>query len=226
MTILNKMAFGLAATALSMAGLAQSAAADRKDRVERSVKSLLGGDKHNSRRGDRGQRGDRGDRGHRGDRVHADTRSHYNGGHYDRPRNYRPQRYHSHRGHGYRGHGYRGHHSGYNRHNVRRHHYNRHHYRPYYGYHSRPVYRHSRPAFSYGRYYNSHRYRNYVPRYRIGHHYGWHRGSVIIHDYGYHGLYSPPHGYHWVRDHDRGDAILASVATGAIIGLVIGALAN
>ena len=32
-------------------------------------------------------------------------------------------------------------------------------------------------------------------------------------------------GYYWVHDYDRGDAILASVATGAIIGLVVGALA-
>jgi ElaB/YqjD/DUF883 family membrane-anchored ribosome-binding protein len=29
-----------------------------------------------------------------------------------------------------------------------------------------------------------------------------------------------------VHDYDSGDAILASIATGAIIGLVIGALAN
>ncbi len=46
----------------------------------------------------------------------------------------------------------------------------------------------------------------------------------MIYDYHTYGLYDPPHGYHWVYDHDRQDAILASVATGAIIGLVIGAL--
>ena len=49
---------------------------------------------------------------------------------------------------------------------------------------------------------------------------------MIIHDYHRHGLRHPPRGYHWVRDHDDGDAILASVATGAIIGLVIGIIVS
>ena len=49
--------------------------------------------------------------------------------------------------------------------------------------------------------------------------------SRVIYDYHLYGLYDPPRGYHWVYDHDRQDAILASVTTGAIIGLVIGALA-
>ncbi|HAE27496.1 MAG TPA: hypothetical protein DCG58_10075, partial [Hyphomonas adhaerens] len=49
--------------------------------------------------------------------------------------------------------------------------------------------------------------------------------TVYIRDYASYGLYAPPPGYYWVHDYDRGDAILASVATGAIIGLVVGALA-
>lgn len=48
---------------------------------------------------------------------------------------------------------------------------------------------------------------------------------MIIVDYGLYGLYAPPVGYHWVRDYDSGDAILCSIATGAIIGLTIGAFA-
>jgi Ni/Co efflux regulator RcnB len=74
--------------------------------------------------------------------------------------------------------------------------------------------------------YGPHFVSGYVPRYSVGHYYApsAHR-TVYISDYSHFGLYSPPAGYHWVRDRDRGDAILASVATGAIIGLVIGALA-
>jgi Ni/Co efflux regulator RcnB len=49
---------------------------------------------------------------------------------------------------------------------------------------------------------------------------------VILTDYNYYNLYDPPHGYHWVYDYGSGDAVLTSIATGAIIGLVIGALAN
>lgn len=66
--------------------------------------------------------------------------------------------------------------------------------------------------------------RAYYPRYNVGGHYIFNDYSRVIYDYHLYGLYDPPHGYHWVYDHDRQDAILASVATGAIIGLVIGAL--
>lgn len=65
----------------------------------------------------------------------------------------------------------------------------------------------------------------YVSPYRIGGYYHPHPRTVYIRDYGRYGLYAPPPGYYWVHDYDRGDAILASVATGAIIGLVVGALA-
>tara|TARA_B100000678_G_C17802314_1_gene339433 strand:- start:26 stop:211 length:186 start_codon:yes stop_codon:yes gene_type:complete len=57
---------------------------------------------------------------------------------------------------------------------------------------------------------------------------GWyrpHHQTVYITNYSTYGLYAPPPGHYWVRDHHSGDAILASVATGAIIGLVVGALA-
>ena len=47
---------------------------------------------------------------------------------------------------------------------------------------------------------------------------------MIVHDYRYYGLYDPPRGYHWVHDHGSGDAVLTSIATGAIIGLVVGAI--
>lgn len=69
-------------------------------------------------------------------------------------------------------------------------------------------------------------YSPYPPsaRYRIGGRYAYHDRTVIIHNHGRHGLYAPPRGYHWVRDPGRSDAILASVATGAIIGLAIAAL--
>ena len=61
-------------------------------------------------------------------------------------------------------------------------------------------------------------------RYQVGGRYGYGSHSVILGDYNAYGLYSPPHGYHWVRDRDRRDAILCSVATGAIIGLAVGVL--
>lgn len=123
----------------------------------------------------------------------------------------------------------------------RRHYVNdRHDYRRSYG-HQKHYYRSHRPvvvyrppppryyaprshvSIYYGPYY-SHGYR---PRYEVGGYYGYApRRTVYITDYDRYGLYAPPRGHHWVRDYDRGDAILASVATGAIIGLVIGALAT
>ncbi|MFN3314168.1 MAG: RcnB family protein [Hyphomonas sp.] len=74
--------------------------------------------------------------------------------------------------------------------------------------------------------YGPHYVRGYAPRYSVGHYYTPAPArTVYISEYNRYGLYAPPSGYHWVRDRDRGDAILASVATGAIIGLVVGALA-
>lgn len=88
-------------------------------------------------------------------------------------------------------------------------------YKPYY---SRPY----KSGVIFGRYHRPN-YR-YSSRYHIGGFYGYHRDTVFIKDYWSYGLYDPPHGYHWVRDYNSGDVILASIATGAIIGLIIGAL--
>tara|TARA_R110000787_G_scaffold110809_9_gene219559 strand:+ start:8882 stop:9427 length:546 start_codon:yes stop_codon:yes gene_type:complete len=66
----------------------------------------------------------------------------------------------------------------------------------------------------------------YAPRYSVGGYYHPHPQTVYIRDYGRYGLYDPPRGYYWARDYDRGDAILASVATGAIIGLAIGVIGS
>ncbi len=73
------------------------------------------------------------------------------------------------------------------------------------------------------RYYSS---RHPGARYHVGGRYHRHQRTIIINDYNRYGLRRPPHGHHWVRDHDSGDAILTSVATGAIIGLVVGIIAN
>lgn len=90
----------------------------------------------------------------------------------------------------------------------------------------KPYYPRSSVTVTYGYSYGPHYYSGYSPRYDVGHYYSYGpRRTVYINDYYNYGLYEPPHGYHWVRDNDRGDAILASVATGAIIGLVVGAIA-
>jgi Ni/Co efflux regulator RcnB len=110
----------------------------------------------------------------------------------------------------------------YDRRDYYRHdHHRRDYYRPSYSYYPR-----SSVTVTYGSSYGPYYYSGYRPRYDIGAYYTYGpRRTVYITDYYNYGLYEPPHGYHWVRDNDRGDAILASVATGAIIGLVIGALA-
>ncbi len=60
--------------------------------------------------------------------------------------------------------------------------------------------------------------------FRIGDHYRTRQTTVYVNDYRYWGLRTPPRHHHWVRDHD--DALLISVTTGAIIGLVVGAFAT
>ncbi len=103
----------------------------------------------------------------------------------------------------------------------------------YSGYRDRPVrvivnrypdYRHSDYGYRDNRY-RDYRYSDYRPRYSVGSSYRCHDRTVYITDYDRYGLYDPPRGYHWVRDNDNGDAVLASVATGAIIGLIVGAIA-
>lgn len=94
-------------------------------------------------------------------------------------------------------------------------------YRPSYDYY----YPRSSVSVTYGYSYGPYYYSGYRPRYDVGAYYSYGpRRTVYINDYYNYGLYDPPSGYHWVRDNDRGDAILASVATGAIIGLVVGAI--
>ncbi|HBX92365.1 MAG TPA: hypothetical protein DEG79_05700, partial [Hyphomonas sp.] len=84
-----------------------------------------------------------------------------------------------------------------------------------------PRHNYVRYSRAYGPYYR----RGYQPRYHVGGWYRPHQHTVYIRDYHTYGLYAPPPGHYWARDHHSGDAILASVATGAIIGLVVGALA-
>lgn len=92
---------------------------------------------------------------------------------------------------------------------------NRYYYsRPSYGYRATP-----RANF----YYNTGYYHN---GYRIGSRYNYRPNTIIIRDYDRYGLYNPPRGYHWVRDRHGDDAILASVATGAIIGLAVGIISQ
>lgn len=108
------------------------------------------------------------------------------------------------------------------RHDYRHDYHRRDYYRPAYSYYPR-----SSVTVTYGSSYGPYYYSGYRPRYDVGHYYTYGpRRTVYINDYYNYGLYEPPYGYHWVRDNDRGDAILASVATGAIIGLVVGALVS
>lgn len=156
---------------------------------------------------DQGRRGGGHDRGH-------NSRGHYDNGHHgnrgDHHRNdYRRDKYrgdHHHRRGDYRRHAPR---------YARNYHHSRRHYAP------PPRYSYTRYSRAYGPYYHH----GYRPRHAIGGWYRPHPRTVYITDYYSYGLYPPPPGYYWVRDYDSGDAVLASVATGAIIGLVIGALA-
>ena len=65
-----------------------------------------------------------------------------------------------------------------------------------------------------------------APLYSVGGFYGVTGNTVIISDFGIHGLYAPPRGYHWVCDKGSNDAVLAAVATGAIIAVAAGVLAT
>ena len=160
-------------------------------------------------RGDRGHydRGDRYDRGHRGDRGDRwDRGRHHNrGDRWDRGR-----------------HHYRGDRWDRGRRHARSHYYNNH--RPrvvtrnYY--YNRPAYRPApRVVYHYNRGYHH-------PRYNIGGYYNYGPSTVVISDYNRYGLYNPPYGHRWVHDRGSGDAVLTSVATGAIVGLAIGILSQ
>jgi len=62
--------------------------------------------------------------------------------------------------------------------------------------------------------------------FKVGGFYGKHANTIFISDYASHGLYAPPRGYHWVCDKGSKDAILAAVATGAIIAVAADILAT
>lgn len=75
------------------------------------------------------------------------------------------------------------------------------------------------PAHYYG-------HRDYRPGYahwRRGHHLPpyYRERYVVVNQYRPYGLYAPPRGYHWVQD-DRGDYLLVGIATGLILGVVLG----
>ncbi|MCH2458712.1 MAG: RcnB family protein [Henriciella sp.] len=158
------------------------------------------------------QRGDRGhyDRGDRGDRYHGDrhrgNRDYHRG---DRRGDYKHRRDNR---RDYR----RG--RDYHRNNHRYHNRGRVVTRNYY---SAPTYHRTRPrvVYHYNRGYHH-------PRYTIGNRYHYGSNSVIIRDYGRYGLYSPPRGHQWVHHRGSNDAVLTSVATGAIVGLAIGILSH
>ena len=88
--------------------------------------------------------------------------------------------------------------------------------------------------------YNGYNYRGrwyYGPppsAYRDHAHYGyraWRRGDrlpryyrdnyYVVREYNRYGLLRPPRGYHYVRD-DRGDYLLVGIATGVILGVILG----
>ncbi|MBU2605823.1 MAG: RcnB family protein [Alphaproteobacteria bacterium] len=149
-----------------------------------------------------------------GRRDHDNRGGNYSRGHDDRGSN---------RGHDYRGD--RGRHDNYRHHDRKRDHYRRpppRHYshHPSHAYYAPPPRYYAPPP----RYYAPPPH-YYAPRYAVGGYYQPHGQTVYIRDYNRYGLYAPPRGYYWARDYDRGDAILASVATGAIIGLVVGVIA-
>ncbi|MEM7661823.1 MAG: RcnB family protein [Pseudomonadota bacterium] len=200
--------------------------------------------------GDRGRRGDRGGRGNRqnfqaNEQIHHGggqiTQAHHRGG---RRGNFRDGR----RGNFHRG-GRRGFNRGFDRgfnrgfRQGRRQGFNRGYNRGYRrgfhpgfnrGFRSRGFYGNRfygyKPYRGFNGYYGP-RFRrssgfNYVPAYSIGGFYSVGANTIIINDFGGYGLYAPPSGYHWVCDKGSNDAILASVATGAIIGLAVGVLAE
>ena len=200
MALLSKLSKAGAAIALSFALMAPAALADDRGR------------------GDRGGYHDRGDRGHRGDHDRGRR------GGWDRGRDHRDWdrgRNHRDRGHDWR-----------DKINQRDWRDRGRHYKPRY---SAPRvihrYRHHTPSYAYPRYSTPrvtyHYNRGYYHGgYRIGSSYTYRPNTIIIRDYSRYGLYAPPHGHHWVRDPYSDDAVLASVATGAIIGLAVGILSQ
>ncbi len=196
-----------AASALAFVTLAPLASAEDRGRGDR------GGHYDRGDRGNRGEHGHRGNRGDRGDRGH-NNRGDWNRGHNNRGGNWdrgRDNRHNNHSRYYNRGNHHVSNHRVYSPPRV----INRHYYSaPSYAYRSRP-----HVSYHYNTGYHH-------PRYRIGSRYDYSPRTIVITDYDRYGLYRPPHGHHWVRDPYSGDAVLASVATGAIIGLAIGILSQ
>lgn len=96
-----------------------------------------------------------------------------------------------------------------------------------YNYHHQ--YRAPRPQYNYYSYnyvtprpyYQSYAYVPYNGRWRRGQYLGHYHSYYQPVYYSHYRLRPPPHGYHWVRD-DRGDFILAAIATGLILEVILG----
>jgi Ni/Co efflux regulator RcnB len=73
-----------------------------------------------------------------------------------------------------------------------------------------PAAYYNHPSFYAG--YKPWRRGDYLPRY--------YRDRYVVVDYRHHHLRPPPRGYHYVRD-DRGDIILAAIATGLIASIIL-----
>ena len=157
----------------------------------------------------------------RGDRY---ERGHYDRGHYDRGDRHRDRGYRHHRRDRYDRRDHRRDWRRYNRYHNNRGYYDRGYYNRgrvvTHNYYNVPAYR-TRPrvVYHYNRGY-------YHPRYRIGSHFNYGADTIVIRDYGRYGLYNPPRGHRWVHHRGSNDAVLTSVATGAIVGLAIGILAQ
>ena len=190
---------------------------------------------HNDRHSDRRHSNDRDrhsrdrDDGSRRDHSRHDSRRYHND-HYNRHWDRADHNYNTHRNRNYqRDNTYtnnRRHHDGYRRYSHHRYTINRPYWR--YSHNDYPRTRRYYGSRHHGHYHNGYDHL-YCPdhsgsRYHIGGYYNRGGTSVVISNYDRYGLHRPPRGHHWIRDHDRGDAILASIATGAIIGLVVGAI--
>jgi Ni/Co efflux regulator RcnB len=60
--------------------------------------------------------------------------------------------------------------------------------------------------------------RRYYPNGQVP--YAWRNDRHVVHDWHNHGLYAPPMGHHWIQG-DGGNYLLAAVATGLIVNLLL-----
>ena len=87
--------------------------------------------------------------------------------------------------------------------------------RPQHNYYSNNYYNAPRP------YYNGNSYASYNRVWRRGDYLGHYHSRYQPVYYSHYRLRPPPRGYHWVRD-DRGDFLLAAIATGIILEVILG----